>query len=281
MDLSPNHFQKLYAYLSDKGKSQHAIHTVNKILNTILRQAEKMNAIPKNPLKGVDSPARPNPRMSFLDEAQVQTLLLTASFLKNRYRMLYNLAIHTGMRQAELLGLKWEDIDLEGKSISVTRQLIRKRRGGYELRQPKTISGLRKLAIGETVVKGLREHWGEQQEIRKMVDGKWKDLNITFPSKIGTPIVASNLRNDFRNLLRVAGLPKVRFHDLRHTSASLMLNYGIPAIVVSKRLGHANPSITLNVYGHVMPSMQEKAAETMDELLTPANFPIALKLHPK
>ena len=90
-----------------------------------------------------------------------------------------------------------------------------------------------------------------------------------FPSKVGTPITRYNLRRSFRRLLKESGVPKIRFHDLRHTAASLMLNNGIPILIVSRRLGHAKASITLDVYGHLMPSKQEEAAELMDSLLAP------------
>src|SRR5918994_1652291 len=92
-------------------------------------------------------------------------------------------------------------------------------------------------------------------------------LNLVFPSSAGTPLTASNIRRDFRRLLKTSGLPKIRFHDLRHTAASLMLNHGIPVLIVSKRLGHSKPSITIDVYGHLIPSRQEEAAQIMDNLM--------------
>ena len=93
------------------------------------------------------------------------------------------------------------------------------------------------------------------------------NLDLVFPSGIGTPLTASNICRDFRQLLTDSGLPKIRFHDLRHTAASLMLNHGIPVLIVSKRLGHSKPSITLDVYGHLIPSKQEEAAQLMDDLM--------------
>lgn len=92
-------------------------------------------------------------------------------------------------------------------------------------------------------------------------------MDLIFPSSAGTPLTASNIRRDFRKLLKASGLPKIRFHDLRHTAASLMLNHGIPVLIVSKRLGHSKPSITIDVYGHLIPSRQEEAAQLMDNLM--------------
>jgi integrase len=99
------------------------------------------------------------------------------------------------------------------------------------------------------------------------VSQDWTDLSLVFPSGVSTPLTASNIRRAFRKLLAASGLPKIRFHDLRHTAASLMLNHGIPVLIVSKRLGHSKPSITLDVYGHLIPSRQEEAAQLIDDLM--------------
>ncbi|MCJ7537419.1 MAG: site-specific integrase, partial [Anaerolineales bacterium] len=101
---------------------------------------------------------------------------------------------------------------------------------------------------------------------------RWVESGLIFTTSISTPIHARNLIRYFKKLLNEAGLPEIRFHDLRHTAASIMLNHGIPVIVVSRRLGHARPSITLDVYGHLIPRMDEDAAQKMDELLTPVEL---------
>jgi integrase len=112
-----------------------------------------------------------------------------------------------------------------------------------------------------------------QQQIQKAFAGdRWKDNDLIFPSKVGTPMDPSNLRLDFSRQLDKACLNKIRFHDLRHTAASLMLNHGIPVIVVSGMLGHSKPSITLDIYGHLQHTMQDKAARLMDELVTPVKI---------
>ena len=121
--------------------------------------------------------------------------------------------------------------------------------------------------LGKQALEVLRNHKGEQQEWMGSLSQGWTDLDLVFPSGVGTPLTASNIRRDFRHLLTASGLPKIRFHDLRHTAASLMLNHGIPVLIVSKRLGHSKPSITLDVYGHLIPSRQEEAAQLMDNLM--------------
>jgi integrase len=118
----------------------------------------------------------------------------------------------------------------------------------------------------------------ERQQSEQAAAGeRWVDHDLIFPSKNGTPMDPSNLRLDFTCVLRLASLPKIRFHDLCHTAASLMLNHGIPVIVVSKILGHSRPSITMDIYGHLYNEMQDEAAQVMDELVTP----ICTQLHPK
>ncbi|HEX5809434.1 MAG TPA: site-specific integrase [Anaerolineales bacterium] len=133
--------------------------------------------------------------------------------------------------------------------------------------EPKSKSGTRTIKLGKRALEILRAHKREQEELVESLGLDWTNLNLVFPSGVGTPLTASNIRRDFRQLLTSSGLPKIRFHDLRHTAASLMLNHGIPVLIVSKRLGHSKPSITLDVYGHLIPSKQEEAAQLMDDLM--------------
>ena len=206
--------------------------------------------------------------MQFLDETQVQRLLITAEGMEDRFFALYYLAISTGMRLGELLGLKWDDIDFEQGILKVQRQLI-KSEHGYEFALPKTKAGIRQIKLGSRTIEVLKSHLQFQQTEKMIVGDSWKDNNMVFPATIGTPMNRSNLRKRYKKVLSNAGLPPIRFHDLRHTAASLMLNNGIPIFIVSKRLGHAQPSITLDVYGHLIPSKQQEAAILMDQILTP------------
>jgi integrase len=120
----------------------------------------------------------------------------------------------------------------------------------------------------------LRENLELQQEHKVKVGNRWQENDLIFPSSVGTPLNPSNLRLDFIRILDVGGLPKIRFHDLRHTAASLMLNHGVPVIVVSKILGHAKPSTTMDIYGHLIHEMQGEAAKVMDNLVTPIRVEI-------
>jgi len=134
--------------------------------------------------------------------------------------------------------------------------------------EPKSKSGIRTIIIGKQALEIIKNHKDEQALLKDSAGEEWHDLDLVYPSFVGTPVTASNIRRAFRKLLKVSGLPKIRFHDLRHTAASLMLNHGIPVLIVSKRLGHSKPSITIDVYGHLIPSKQEEAAQLMDDLMS-------------
>jgi integrase len=205
--------------------------------------------------------------MEILNESEVIRFLITAE--NDRRLALYHLAIKTGMRKGEILGLKWSDLDWNKGTIRVQRQVQRVTGQGMVFNPPKTISGRRSIQLGEETLQVLRKHLSQQQVERATNGERWRDFGLMFPSTIGTPQSPSNLLKDFKEMLRKAGIRMMPFHSLRHTSASLMLNHGVPTIVVSKILGHSKPSTTLNLYGHLLPVMQDDVASLMDELITP------------
>ena len=140
--------------------------------------------------------------------------------------------------------------------------------GGYIFTEVKSKSGNRTIILGKQALEILKVHKREQPILISSAGENWTDEDLVFPSNVGTPVTGSKIRSAMRKLLKASGLPKIRFHDLRHTAASLMLNHGIPVLIVSKRLGHSKPSITIDVYGHIIPSQQEKAAILMDNLMS-------------
>lgn len=170
------------------------------------------------------------------------------------------------MRQGEFLGLKFEDI--KDNQIFIVRQVIRNPEKGLELGQPKTESGIRKVLIGRETQALLGEQQKNIEMEMKLQVNKWEDNNLIFPDPYGKPMNQWSLLKRFKQLLEDAALPNIRFHDLRHTAASLMLSRNVPLITVSKMLGHAKPSITLDYYEHLIPGMQEQAVAVMDEIVT-------------
>ncbi len=207
--------------------------------------------------------------MKYLNVEEVKKLLQVAVENNDRNYGLYYLAIVTGMRQGELLGLQWKNVDLERGIIKVDQNLKRLPSGKLVFGKPKTKTSIRSITIGDETIEVLREQekWIEVERNNEKVKDLWKEMDMVFPSTIGTPIDPTNILKKFRQSLKKAGLPRLRFHDLRHTSASMMLNNGVDVLVASRRLGHAKPSITLDVYGHLLPSVQNEVADKMDRLL--------------
>lgn len=280
-DIKPDLVQRFYDFKIKNGQSEHAVYSTHKVLRVALQHAVRLGMIPRNPCKPTVPPRPQQTEMTIYDEDQILRLLETAKSIDDQYYSLYYLAIHTGMRSSELVGLKWDDLDWELKTLQVQRQVFRPKGGGFEFTSLKSKSGHRTIILGDQMLQVLRNHHEHVRHLQKKAGDEWSDLNMMFPSRVGTPILGPNLRRGFRKLLRKSGLPKIRFHDLRHTAASLMLNYGIPVLIVSRRLGHSKPSITLDVYGHLIPSKQEEAAQLMDDLLAPINVTNCTLFAPK
>jgi integrase len=224
-----------------------------------MNYAIKLGLIGRNPCSGTIPPKPEQAEMKFYDDHQVKCLMKTAKEIGDKLYPLYFLAIHTGMRQSELMGVKWEDVDWNLNTIQVKRQVRHFKGGSYTFLEPKSKSGTRTIKLGKQALEVLRDHKKEQERIISSLNGNWTSLDLVFPSTAGTPLTASNIRRAFRKLLKASGLPKIRFHDLQHKTAFLMLNHGIPVLIVS------TPTITIDVYGHVIPSRQEEAAQLMDE----------------
>ncbi len=272
-DLRTEHIQQFYSRLNNQGIGAHTVRKIHAVLSHSLNTAVETGVIVRNPVSFAHPPKKPITEMKILDESQASHFLI--SIIGNRWEALFRLEVVTGMRQMELLGLKWIDLDWLRQSIRVERQLVRPDGTGVNFLAPKTRSGKRINDLDDITIKILRNHYERQQADRLKAGERWKEYGLIFTTSIGTPIPVGELLRTFYRLLADAGLPRIRFHDLRHTAASLMLNHGVPAIVVSKRLGHARVSITEDTYGHLLPGMQVEAARIISDLVTPVQlFPI-------
>lgn len=265
-DLKPNIIQQFYNFKIDDGVSERTVILIHAVLHKAFKQAVLWGIIGWNPSDGVIRPKMKRKEMQVLDDVQVRNLLLAAK--GSWMETILQLAITTGMRFGELLGLKWSDLNWETRQLQIQRQAKRIIGQGIVFSEPKTKAGRRTIVLGKSTVKLLRKHWLDQQSMINKLESGWEDLDLIFPSKIGTAIDQSNVTKLFKELLKKANLPEIRFHDLRHTSATLMLKQGINPKIVQERLGHSDISMTLNCYSHVLPSMQEEAAEIIDEQLT-------------
>jgi len=270
-DFTPEQVQHFYDSLLERGVGVYAVRKVHTILRSALTQAVRMGIITRNPAGIVMQPQEPSKEMKILNESQVSQLLVAAN--GHRWEALYHLAVVTGAREMELLGLKWSDLDWGRQTLKVERQLLRSHGEGLQFSGPKTRNGKRTLSLGPSTIEILRDHFERQQTERIAAKDKWEENNLIFTNHTGGAIECRNLIRDFQLLLKNAGLPHIRFHDIRHTCASLMLNRGVPVLTVSRRLGHAKPSITLDVYGHLMATAQLEAAQMMDEIVTPVELP--------
>lgn len=177
------------------------------------------------------------------------------------------LALNTGMRQGDLLALKWDDVDLERCVLRVRRTLTHADKA-YVLGEPKTNKSRRTIRLTTSAARVLERHLSCQLEEMERMSSLYQPGGLIFATETGTIINPSNLRNrSFKPLLKRAGLPLIRFHDLRHTCATLLLSKDVNAKVVSEMLGHSSISVTLDIYSHLLPDMQEKAAKALEEAL--------------
>jgi integrase len=184
-----------------------------------------------------------------------------------RFEALYVLAITTGLRRGEVLGLRWKDVDLESSVLRVGRALVRER-GRYVPGETKTKRGHRSITLTSQAVNVLRVHRKRQLEERMRLAGLYKDYGLIFTSNVGTPVNPENLvKRSFKPLLEQADLPEIRFHDLRHTCATLLLGSGVHPKFVQELLGHATIAMTLDTYSHFLPSMGDQTARAMEVTL--------------
>ncbi len=270
-DLRPDHIQGLYNRKSADGMSPRMVRLMHAILHRALNQALHMDLIPRNPTQATIKPKIPRKEMLTLTDSQVQTFLLAAR--GTRFEMIYLLALTTGLRAGELLGLRWTDLDWVSCRLQVKRQLQRLFGGqGLVFSEPKSSAGRRVIVLGRYTLEKLREHYNTQQLARQFAGDRWQENDLIFTSTIGTPLDLRNVYREYKGILKQASLPDLRFHDLRHTAATLMLQQGIHPKVVQERLGHSQISLTLDTYSHVLPSMQEDAAQKLDDLVMPVAF---------
>jgi integrase len=264
-DLDTRSMNFFYRNLVDQKVGFRTVRYLNSILRVAFKDAISQGIFSTNPTDGVILPRWTKKEMHALDQNEVQRFLKEAK--DSRFFYVYYLAILTGMRLGELMGLRWSDIDFQNQVISISRQAQAIKGKGIIFSEPKTRSGIRKIRIQLNTLEALSLQKEKIQELENNAGHKWIENDLVFPSTIGTPMVSYHLRKDFFRLLSLAGLPRIRFHDLRHTAATLMINHGVPIIVISKMLGHSKPSVTLDFYGHCSVAMQDEASKIMDSVV--------------
>lgn len=272
--LSPRDVQRANNELLKMGLAPATVGRAHAALRAALKQALRWQLIPSNPASLVTPPRVERHEMTALDPDQARRFLNAARHTP--LEALWVLAVTTGLRQGELLALQWSEVDLEGASVRVTGTLTRINvdvaSTGYPKTHrvtapPKSARSRRRIEVGSLAVGALREHRRRQVEQRLHAGTLWVDRDLVFSGATGGHMHPDQLNRELRSLLTIAGLPTIRFHDLRHTAASLLLGRDVNPKKVSEMLGHSTVAITLDTYSHVLPTMHREAAQVMDDLL--------------
>ncbi len=262
--LRPLHIQGVYQRVREKGRSARTALHCHRVLKQALGHALKWQLLARNPAEAVDPPRPERHEMPSFTSDEVRRLLSAAD--QTPHGTLVYVAVMTGLRMGELLGLRWRDVDLDAGRISVrqTCQWLPKR--GFIFRQPKTYRSARPVSVADGVVQRLRQRRMRQAEERLAAGSAYDNNDLVFANAVGKPIHPNRLREAWARIGDQAGL-RLRFHDLRHIHASLLLQQGVHPKVVSERLGHSTVAVTLDIYSHVVPSLQVEAASQLEELL--------------
>jgi integrase len=266
-----------YARLIQDGATVEIIRHTHRVLFAIFADAVRQGYLLTNPAQYADVPAKEqNPeKIKIFSAAEYETFIQATH--SSNFGVLYRLAISTGMRQGELLGLTWRNVELERGEIRVIQQLSRYGQSGsrFEFAPLKTAYSKRTLKISAELTEMLQQHARSQQEYSKFMGSKWQENDLLFTSTIGTPLDQRNMQRDFDKMLKSFGLPKLRFHDLRHNTASTMIARGFSIVQISRYLGHSSPNITLEIYAHLIPGGFEDLNQPLEKASRPNhdNFP--------
>lgn len=269
-DLTTDRIQFTYDEWIRKGVGIHTVEKAHAVLHQALERAVQTGLAIRNVAQYVNKPQVEEKEMKFWTEEEANRFL--AASRDNRLYALFHLAIATGARQMELLGLQWTDLDMITGRLNFRRQLARK---GEMFAPLKTRAAKRTLILGSDTITALQEHFNRQQQERQIAGQSWQETGLIFTNTIGGPMHHKNLMDRyFYPLVKAADVPVIRFHDLRHTAVAIMLSHGIPIFVVSKIIGHARPSITSDTYGHLLPGATAEIGQMMDDLISPVEIPV-------
>lgn len=263
--LTAQHIQRLYA---DKSRdlSAASVRYIHAVLRGALQQAVLWRFLPVNPAANVRPPRKPRNEVKPLAAVEARALIEAAE--GTDLYALYVTALHTGMRLGELLALTWDAIDWGRGTVEVRATLHRVGPKTYEPREPKTPRSRRTIALTPTALSALRAHRIREGERMMALGRGMGDDSLIFTDRWGEPIYWARVTERYLHpLCDKASIARVRFHDLRHTAASMMLSSGVPVHIVSQILGHASATTTLGVYAHLMPGDQESAVKTLERAL--------------
>ena len=275
-DLRANHIEAMVKSLHE-APNDLGVATTRRVFATLrgsLNKAQRQGLIVVNPCSFIE--------MASEEEHRRRTVVWTAEQVGNfldvigdhRLALLYEVTVKAGLRRGEVIGLRWSDVDLDDAVIFVTQNVVQVG-GALHVGTPKTKKSTRRVPLDEDTVASLREHRKRQLKERLIAGTDWQDTDRVFARPDGEGLIPEYVSRTFRNLTAKAGLPLIRLHDLRHTSASLALAAGVPPRVVSERLGHSTIGITQNLYTHVFDELSRDAADKIAGLIPRHNRPAA------
>lgn len=263
--LKPEHLQRHYTIKLNEGSRPLTVRYHHTVIHKALQTAIKWGLVNRNAADGVDVPKNGRKEMQVWNDDEVRQFLDTAK--DSIYFALFHTALYTGMRRNELLGLRWSDIDFLFRQLSVHRSLHHLKDGSYVFTAPKSEKSERALALSEAAIDVLKEHLAIQKTIGEAIGKPRTNDDLVFCQPDGSPLRPATITRVWSILVTKASVKPIRLHDARHTHASLMLKAGVHPKIVQERLGHASIQITLDTYSHVMPGIQEAAAEQFDKLV--------------
>jgi integrase len=263
--LQPEHIERLYAAKREEGLAPKTLSNIHKLLHVALRDAVRRNKVGRNVLEMVKAPRATSPERPTLTPDQATRLV--EAIKQHPLEALFLLALMTGMREGELLALRWQDVDLEQGCLQVRRTVSYKAGHGFVETETKTRKGKRSIALPSLAIDALKAHQERQQQACRKASARWQQKDLVFCTRHGNFLTDSFVRRTYYQLLDQAGLPRIHFHDLRHSTATILLAMGVNIKVVQELLGHSQVTVTLGIYGHVLPGMQGEALRKMEELL--------------
>jgi integrase len=262
--LSPQQIQRLLNRKLEGGLSPRTVGMVFEVIRNALNRAVRWGLVGYNAASAASPPRYVRREMNALDQEQARRLLAAAA--GHRLQALFGVALGLGLRQGEALGLKWSDVDFESATLKVRRSLQRLD-GRLILSETKTERSQRVVQMPTTVVELVRAHRLRQLAERLEAGPLWSEQDLVFATRAGRPLDARNVLRAFAVVLRRGDLPAIRFHDLRHSCATILLSQGVAPRVVMDILGHSQIGLTMNTYAHVLPSLRDDAASRMEEAL--------------
>lgn len=250
--IKPYDVIKFYNYLLDSKLSSSYVHTIHRLLKNAFKFAVKWQFVNHSIMESVDAPKLTRKTVKTWTLSEVKSFINQTTF--ERYQIAFLLAIYTGMRRGEILDLKWTAVDLSKKVLSVING--------------KTKTSHRLIALPDILIEALKKHRAKQNEYKLKMSSGYRDFDLVIATEIGTEVGGRNLNRYFSNAVKkCSGVPVIRFHDLRHTHATLLLSIGENPKIVSERLGHSRVNTTLDIYSHVIPDMQTETAKRLNALL--------------